>query len=296
MNWQGKKFKLQHVMCALLLLVIIQILFVSKDVYAVESRIITFTESTERTRSKTITIDYLDEVVGINVDTGSVHYSVNGDNITITVSNGVPTSQYPDIKIVTDYRTSSSDNFPASIQYNSGGYSGTLYSYGSSYVISGSPADSKTVTAKSEINTTYEEGLTNPWEVTYADSVGDNPAPQTYYYSDSDGYSGTLPRTGTEEGCGREDHNVFVYEPSEQEGREKWHVYRYYRAIYSGTVTKPDTRVWQQEYRGTVYGPTISYYSYTVTLVYRTIPYSQRNEQTKKANLGGATSNYNGNS
>ena len=139
-----------------------------------------------------------------------MHYSVNGDNITITVSNGVPTSQYPDIKIVTDYRTSSSDNFPASIQYNSGGYSGTLYSYGSSYVISGSPADSKTVTAKSEINTTYEEGLTNPWEVTYADSVGDNPAPQTYYYSDSDGYSGTLPRTGTEEGCGREDHNVFV--------------------------------------------------------------------------------------
>ena len=38
----------------------------------------------------------------------------------------------------------------------------------------------------------------------------------------------------------------------------------------------------------------ISYYSYTVTLVYRTIPYSQRNEQTKKANLGGAASNYNG--
>ena len=123
--------------------------------------------------------------------------------------------------------------------------------------------------------------MTNPWEVTYADSVGDNPAPQTYYYSDSDGYSGTLLRTGTEEGCGREDHNVFVYEPSEQEGREKWHVYRYYRAIYSGTVTKPDTRVWLQNYQGTVYGPTINYYSYIVTIQYTTIPYSQRDSQTK---------------
>lgn len=48
-------------------------------------------------------------------------------------------------KTQTDYRTSSSNSFPSSIYYNSGGYSGTLYRSGSSFVTSGSPGDSKSV-------------------------------------------------------------------------------------------------------------------------------------------------------
>ncbi|MDO8685566.1 MAG: hypothetical protein Q7J78_02735 [Clostridiales bacterium] len=213
-----------------------------------------------------------------------------------------------DSKSISDYRTgSSSGGFPENLSYSSAGYSGTLFKSGQPYVISGTytPAESKTVTVYSVINTVTSKGWNNPWQ--QDSSTQSNPADPQYNYN-SGGFTGILPRTGTEEGLGNPDHGIYHWGTAVN-GRSPWTCHRYYRAIYSGTVTKPaqdtriwrqdyygiayksavDTRVWRQDYRGTVFcppvdtriwgfrqdyngtvfGPEEKYFEYKVELVYR---------------------------
>lgn len=55
-------------------------------------------------------------------------------------------------------------------------------------------------------------------------------------------------------------------------------IYNYQRyninAVFGGTVSKPDTRVWQykQNYAGTIYGSTTYYYNYNITVNYEADP------------------------
>lgn len=234
-------------------------------VYASDSMVIVFSESTNSSQSQTVDIPYLQSMISVTVDTGTVAYYVDGVHVTINVSNGSPTRVYTPSRIQTDYRTSSTNSFPASVPYNSEGYSGTLYKSGSSYVISGTSASSKTVTVYSPTNTVTSTGWTNPW-VTTSTSSSYTP-PTTWAYSDSEGYAGTLPRTGTNELTSNPDHGAYHF-GTPVNGRTPWTCHRYYQAIYSGTVTKPDTRVWRQNYSGTVYGSSTYYYSYNVTITY----------------------------
>jgi hypothetical protein len=69
---------------------------------------VTFPESTVRSKSQTVTILNLKSVESVSVNTGNVTYSVNGNNITINVSNGTytryTTSTYTDSKALSDVR------------------------------------------------------------------------------------------------------------------------------------------------------------------------------------------------
>lgn len=222
--------------------------------YASKSQTITFDTSMQQNRSQTITIPNLQSIDSISVDTGNVSYSINGEQVTITVSNGTATSSLYNStkysKFVLAFRTSSNNSFNSTYGYSDGsGYSGYLPKSMSSYVISGSysPSDTKTV---SDTRTGYDYG-NSPSDVlsTY------NP-PSSINYN-SGGYSGILSRSSVSRGSWEVGWSAF------------WR--RLVTAHYSGPVTKPasDTRVWRQNYSGTVYkGGTDYYYSYTVTLQY----------------------------
>ncbi|MEK3848717.1 MULTISPECIES: RHS repeat-associated core domain-containing protein [Paenibacillus] len=158
------------------------------------------------------------------------------------------TYQIPDDqKRVNDYRTQSrSSNFTGSIFYSKNGYSGTLYTSGSPYVISGSYSQggSKTITDSCTNSIPGKYDSKGIWQSTGSGSSC--PASKSY---NSDGYTGTLNRSGvtdTVKECSSPNKSVAGYVCTKQ-----------FRANYSGTVTKPtiDTRTWKQEYSGTIVKP-----------------------------------------
>lgn len=137
-------------------------------------------------------------------------------------------------KNVEDSRQNNTGDFSNQISYSQGGYSGTLYKKGSAQtvIISGSPAGSIFV---SDVLGVAREGYLpdkpqsmNPW--------------RNY---EKDGYIGTLNvMSGT---LGWDEKIV--------DGKTLYRSYAY----YSGTLTKPDTRVYgyQQYYSGYVTKPSI---------------------------------------
>ena len=134
-----------------------------------------FPESLEQNRSQTITIPGLREVKSVSVNTGEVSYEVNGNDVTIHVKNGSPSRTYTPSKTVTVKRTQDGETFPETINYNEGGFQGTLYKSGPTYE-DGTRVDTKTVTVKQ-----------GPQSSTVF--------PDTIQYS-QDGYTGTLYKSG----------------------------------------------------------------------------------------------------
>ncbi|WP_438435246.1 S8 family serine peptidase [Gorillibacterium sp. sgz500922] len=141
--------------------------------------------------------------------------------------------------------SSSSSGHPSSVSYDSGGYSGTLSKSGSSYVISGSytPSSSKSFSdsCSNTVTEYYKYGV-------FQSQSSSGSCPSSISIN-SDGYSGSIPRTSTDSvsdsgACSSTKASCT---------RTKT-----YRANYSGTLTKAavDTRVWRQDYSGTVYGST----------------------------------------
>ena len=136
-----------------------------------------------RTQSTTITIPNLLSVNSVTSNNGNVSFTRNGNNITITVSNGKSTSSssYTPSKVASTTLTSSTDSFPATTNYNDGTYSGSIPKSGSSSknLVSGTyiPADTKTATDTRTASSV--SGLPNTV-----------PSPIA-------GYSGTLSKSGT---------------------------------------------------------------------------------------------------
>ena len=105
------------------------------------SQIVNFAEGSSRTRTQTITIPGLSKVNSIKANTGDVTYTVNGDKVTITVSNGTYVSReaytdpnrYP--KTVTETVTQNTEDggndFASTIEYDKDDYTGTLSKTGS---------------------------------------------------------------------------------------------------------------------------------------------------------------------
>lgn len=94
-----------------------------------------FTESTEHFRKQTVTIPNLKRVVSVQANTGNASFTVNGNNVEVTVQNGTPVRNEYVSSGYTSYKTASgSSRFPpssggcaGSIPYSdSEGYSGTL--------------------------------------------------------------------------------------------------------------------------------------------------------------------------
>lgn len=232
-------------------------------------------ESTEQKRTATIRIPYLDYINDVTVDNGNVEHSVDGDDVSITVSDGdwVSREEYWDStkysKYASSYSTGSSSSFPRSKYYSNDGYSGYLNQSGSSYVISGSytPSSSKYVNSYgygySEERYSCSGGS---WKTTYVYRT--NNSANKPYYSDSDGYKGYLSY---------EDHWSIYTTDSRYWPCSEGDTARFYnrnKIRYGGTVTKPasDTRTWRQDYKGTIYKGGISYrnhtYAYVVTVNY----------------------------
>jgi len=224
-------------------------------------------DSSAQSQTRTVTIPNLKTVDGISVNTGSVSYTKTGNDVKIDVNGGavVRTAMSTPSKYYTAMQTSATNTFPATFDVSDGmGYSGTLTKNGLSYVFTGSytPADSKTATS-SNAQAVYQDwkyngGVWIPQGQPYWN------APSTRSYS-QDGYSGTLslqngPNASPPYPSGSGSSGATT--TTNAAGT----------ANYSGTVTKPasDTRLWNQDYAGYIYGPSTStpFYAYVVTLTY----------------------------
>lgn len=252
--------RLKRVSVMLISILLFNFCLASNTFASSTSNIVSFSESTSSSQSKSVTIKNLGSVTSASVNTGNVTYSVNNNVVTINVSNGTPTRSSTPSKTATDSRTSSTNSFSSSISYNSGEYSGNLSKNGSSFVISGSAAGSKTASGTHD-SIAWNQYRWNGSSWVIIDSYSPN-TPTISYGPDSDGYSGTLSKTSASyiSSSGTAPSNPSVGTTYTQ--------YNTWRGYYSGTVTKPDNRVYQQNYSGTVYGTTIYYYTYTVTLNY----------------------------
>ena len=139
----------------LLLLVIVVCVIPVDLVYAANTKLMTieFEEEVDgRNRQKTITIPYLTNIVNVSSDNGKVEYSVDGDKVTLYVSEGSPSKSVLNekkySKTVTDYTVSDNREFSDTKNYDKDGYKGVLSKDGEPKVIEGSfiPSDTKTVT------------------------------------------------------------------------------------------------------------------------------------------------------
>ncbi|MCU7667569.1 Ig-like domain repeat protein [Bacillus thuringiensis] len=223
-----------------------------------QSQVVNFSESTSRYRSQTISIPKLYKVTSITTNNGNASYTESGTNVTITVNNGISYNQeaytdyYKYSKYAYDSRTQYNTSFSSYIDYYDGsGYSGTLSTDGSYYVSGGSyqGPSSKTVT----------DSLNVSGHCPTYDGCSDARPPKSVYY-DSGGYSGTLYE---------DDYKYNSWGDGGTTGGYYWTRYVH----YAGTVYNPgyDTRVYTQDYSGTVYKSGTSYrdlYSYNVTINY----------------------------
>lgn len=216
-----------------------------------------FEESMSNIRSKTFILDGLISIDEVIVDNGNIEYKIDGDKVTVTVSNGNSREEHNSKKynkIATSYTTSSTDSFSSTKPYSNGGYTGTLNRDGSSYVYSGSytRSDSKTVTTK------VSDTMIINFRTMSPDTDWNNKPSSSISYNE-DGYSGTL--------------NLVTYTTADKRisPKDKNYMLADWTATYSGTVTKPssDTRRWKQDYKGTVYkGGTDNYYKYKINIKY----------------------------
>jgi len=136
-------------------------------------------------------------------------------------------------------RRNSVNSFPDVVVYDDDdGFKGTLVKNGASYVESGTYTDAQAKTATAT-GTTY---------------LVEASVPSTLAY-DQDGYRGTLARTSIQK-------EIIGYNQKKVGSESDYHfeddlnspIYSNYSGTYSGEVVKPitDTRIWRQDYKGTV--------------------------------------------
>lgn len=149
-----------------------------------ETKEITFSENTQRNQSKEIIIPKLSSVISKTVNTGNVDYSIDGDKLTIYVSDGVAsrtsTTSKPDTVVTVSSQTNS---FTDTYAYDSGGYKGILDKYGSSY---GTLESGELIPGDSKYIPDY-----------YVDSDTDSFTDKIPY--DINDYEGELSKVGTSE-------------------------------------------------------------------------------------------------
>lgn len=234
-------------------------------------QVINFAESVQQNQSKNVTIPNLVSVTSATVDTGTVTKSVVGNVVTLNVSGGTPTrstsSTYTPSEYVTGSIGNSIDSFPSTMTVTKNGITGQIPKSGSSRVISGSAG----YTLSKSTSTVYPATLT--WRFEWGGSswhVLDTwVTPATTAYQDGEdyrgteyyaGWSGPTPIYPSASGS----HTVGETTTRTSSGS----------ATYKGTAYKtfPDTRSWQQDYAGTIYGSSQTYYTYyytyNVTLTY----------------------------
>lgn len=203
--------------------------------------------------------------------------------LTIIVDNGSANALYNAYKYsktATSDRNSTSTNFPSSISYNKDGYSGTLYKDGKYYKNNSLtiPASSKQISGYDSETINFEIYKNDANDAKTESAMASNAkyAVMAKYgwssfdsvYYNSDGYSGKLSADITAKAVGM----VSVTEyPTLENG--KWRGRIAVTRSYSGTVTKPETTWYTQDYSGTVYKAGYDdVYSYNITVNYEKRP------------------------
>jgi PKD repeat protein len=231
------------------------------------------------TPSDTKTVTYTDSNSSGSFAT-TYNYSSGGYSGSLSKSGGVTStlvsgSYTPaDTKTATYTASSSTNSFGYTYSYNDGSYAGTLYVAGSTrqVVVSGSytpPASSsaqKILTRYKYEDAVYLGGppfFGSSWG-THTFSYSASCAP-SYYWTDTGGYSGTLPYSSESTGS-----TVDVTPQGTPTVGQKYHLSQTtINDVYNGTITKPavDTRVYnyQQDYSGSVTKPAVDtrVYSYS---------------------------------
>lgn len=252
-----RSINFRRILCIVLALILIPIIPVRAA--STKTMTINFEEQLNgKNRSKTITIPSLKSIINVTTNNGSVHYSVDNENITINVSDGVPNkiyNPYKESKIVTDYLTSNINNFPDTKSYSdSAGFSGNIGKSGSPQV-------------HSHRNETYLTLVTQ-----YLDRTYQYDAKKNQYYIPEYGW---VPATIGE----------YYKEKWYNESEGLWDKYTIEvhsvgwedddmgsSAGYKVTVKRylvTYTYTYTQNYEGVVYkGGYDDYYSYTVTIEY----------------------------
>lgn len=228
------------------------------NVYAVSGSMpVSFSQSTSQSRSTTVTVPNLARVTSVTVDTGSVSYSVSGNNVTVNVWNGSITGSSTSSQYISSYSYHTGTSRPPStVSYSSGGYSGTLSLYDAEdngdYVY-------HTMWYSANYSNTCTKYYTKNGvlkETTYSWGGSDNHPTVDVTVN---GYSGTLYR-GTTTTTG----------PTTTTNPDgSYQIATTYTAPYSGTLTRLDWYDdWTGYYSGNIYGSTTYYYSYNVTINY----------------------------
>ena len=237
-------------------------------------------------RSKTIVIPNLKNITRMTTNTGNVNHSINGEKVTISVSNGAIFRQIwndkKETKNVSNYLTSATDSFTDTSLYSDPqGFSGVINKNGNSFVISGKVAGNYTYS----LGTLYgaylyeceiENSATGGFDIlseskqytllgkTYGVNVRGGNYVKNIQSFEYEGGIGILNISSvTEQMVGRKSENLWqgAYRDSEW-GNIIVHT-------TPSTFTMPDTRVWQQNYSGSAYkGGYDNYYKYTVTIEY----------------------------
>ncbi|KOC50000.1 hypothetical protein [Clostridium botulinum] len=217
----------------------------------------TFQESSSSTQSHTFEIPNLISIDEITVDTGTATHTIQDNKVTVQVSNGSSSrSEYDSTKYSKTARsyscTSDKSSFESSMSYSQDGYSGRLYKSGQPYLISGqyTPSLTKKVTR-------HQTGIA----IKYVKGVPDRAIPPTMYYSE-DGYSGRLTYSRLGDTVIEKNEDCILNEVTGT---------FYFDAYYEGEVTKPpsDTRLYKQDYSGTIYcGGYNTYYKYNIKIKY----------------------------
>jgi hypothetical protein len=217
-----------------------------------------FSESSSRNRSKTVTIPNLVRVTSVKVDTGNVSYSVNGNNVTISVSNGSSTGSSTSSMYISNYsKHTGSSEPPSTTWYSSGGYSGTLSLYSADNDGYYETKKTSRYFSKTVVNSRSWE--INQWGTKFGSwKLADH---GSSYEIDQDGYVGSIPQIGDVKYNPSDFSKYKIGDSGTQTATKK----------FGGNVTKTEL-IWHDDwtgyYRGYVYGSTTYYYSYNVTINY----------------------------
>jgi hypothetical protein len=281
-----------------LILLLMSTLLMFSDV--AEAKVVSTTTSLSSSRNQTtsITLPNFVSLNSVSVNTGNVSYTLNGNILNLTLSNGsimdqdwdstyysnwvsgqynqsynsggysgwlssyVYSGSDSDSYTQTDTSYSYGTSFSNAVNYNSGGYSGTLYKSGGYTTFSGTyvPSANRSETMYDYSGYSWRELQCKSGKYYFTGVDYQTDIGSTRYYN-SGGYSGTLYRTGHERYA---DYGPQVDPGDSCTGTGKVQSGQRNKTTFTGTVTKPSTddRIYAQNYRGTVYKPDTREYRY----------------------------------
>jgi len=247
----------------------------------------TISNSYSQRVTKTIKLeDRAVKVNSIHVNNGRVvnfNFDKNTKIVTFTVDAGSTNQLYNPKKYsttVTAERHSTSTNFPSSTYYNNDGYSGTIYKDGKYYKNDALtvPADSKKIYGYNSETVDFNIHKNDAYDAPSHSAMESNAqsavmAQKGWSYSDSiyysyNGYSGRLYADISARAAGMEEVDKY---PTLPDGA--WRGRIEVTRSFSGTVDRPETIWYTQEYSGTVYKEGYDdVYSYNITVNYEKRP------------------------